>query len=117
MQPPGPSIYANARRPFGLRALSCAAEAIYGRPRSSALAETAHVALHASFGKLELGSAVGTRAREHLLHPAEDHLLAPPGALGYWLRYYRSDLGLPGVRQQLLLNPLLLLHPAFDGDA
>ena len=55
-----------------------AATAICGRPRSSALAEAAHVALHAALGELELRAAVGARPGQRLLHPAERHLLVSP---------------------------------------
>src|SRR5688500_8875121 len=84
------------------------------RTSSSALAEPADVTLHAPLGVLELGAAVGARAGERLLHPAEDHLLLP-------LRdrlYHRGREELAGAAgQELLLDALLLLHPALDRDA
>src|SRR6185503_15187039 len=68
--------------------------------RLAALRVAAHVALGTALSECQLGPAVGAGAEELLLH------VVPLG-------------GQPPfpLAQEILLNPLLLLHPLLDGDA
>src|SRR5688572_30812628 len=87
----------------------------------AALREATYMALRATLGLLQLRSAVGTGSHEGLIavHALEFVLcLRASGRRG---RIHDSQRRC-GLRrcitfEQLLLNPLLLPHPALDGDA
>src|SRR5688500_5174214 len=91
------------------------------RPSTPALHEAAHVALHAPFRKLQLRVAVGTGTGKRLLHATKHHLLASSPDLSGRLGQRRVRFSAGHLRgytgEQLLLDALLLLHPALDGDA